>query len=69
MYTKRLYVKMHRFDMKPNLYLFQKPSTTIRFFSRNDFYTVHGTDAIFTAKEFFKTTSFVKTYASGIKKK
>lgn len=45
--------------------LAEKPSTTIRFFSRNDFYTVHGTDAIFTAKEFFKTTSFVKTYASG----
>ncbi len=46
-------------------FCFQKPATTIRFFNRGEFYTVHGADAIFTAKEWFKTTSFIKTFSSG----
>lgn len=43
----------------------EKPSTTIRFFNRTEYYTVHGSDAIFAAKEVFRTTSFVKEIGSG----
>lgn len=39
---------------------FQKPVTTVRFFNRGDYYTVHGTDAIFTAKEVFHSAAVVK---------
>jgi len=39
---------------------FQKPVTTVRFFNRGDYYTVHGTDAVFTAKELFHSTAVVK---------
>lgn len=43
----------------------QKPSTTVRFFNRTDYYTVHGEDAHFAAKEIFRSTSFVKSFGSG----
>lgn len=44
---------------------FQKPSTTIRFFNRVEYYTVHGSDALFAAEEVFKTTSACKMIGAG----
>ena len=38
----------------------QKLATTIRFFDRGDFYSVHGQDALFVAKDYFKTHSIIK---------
>ncbi|XP_046399534.1 DNA mismatch repair protein Msh2 isoform X2 [Ischnura elegans] len=43
----------------------KKPVTTIRLFNRTEYYTVHGTDAIFTAKEVFKTSACVKYIGAG----
>ncbi|KAK6631697.1 hypothetical protein RUM43_013761 [Polyplax serrata] len=43
----------------------EKSSTTIRFFNRIEFYTVHGDDALFVAKEVFKSISSVKTFGIG----
>ncbi|XP_074662537.1 DNA mismatch repair protein Msh2-like [Tubulanus polymorphus] len=48
--------------------LAEKPNTTIRIFDRNDFYTVHGCDAEFTAKEVYKSTAVIKFFGSGSKK-
>uniref|UniRef100_A0A1B6KJA7 DNA mismatch repair protein MSH2 n=1 Tax=Graphocephala atropunctata TaxID=36148 RepID=A0A1B6KJA7_9HEMI len=43
----------------------EKPATTVRFFNRIEYYTLHGSDAVFTAKEFFKSSAVIKYIGSG----
>ncbi|XP_050523143.1 DNA mismatch repair protein Msh2 [Daktulosphaira vitifoliae] len=42
----------------------EKPLTTVRFFNRQDYYTVHGQDAVFAAKDFYKTNHLIKIIGS-----
>ncbi len=46
----------------------KKPSTTIRIFQRQDFYTCHGDDALFIAENIYKTTSALKYLGSNNEK-
>lgn len=43
----------------------QKSKATIRFFDRGEYFSLHGSDATFAAKEFFKTNNVIKRWKSG----
>lgn len=43
----------------------EKSQATIRFFDRGEYFSLHGTDAVFAAKDFFKTNNVLKTWKSG----
>ncbi|XP_048239590.1 DNA mismatch repair protein Msh2-like [Haliotis rufescens] len=46
----------------------EKSSTTLRVFDRTEYYTVHGQDALFVAKDVYKTTGVVKHLGTGSNK-
>lgn len=40
----------------------QKSAATIRFFDRGEYFSLHGSDALYAAKEFFKTNNAIKIW-------
>ncbi|CAH8609687.1 unnamed protein product [Heterobilharzia americana] len=42
-----------------------KPHTTLRCFERGEIMTLHDTDAVLVAKDYFKNPSLVKRYSKG----
>ncbi|CAN7988646.1 unnamed protein product, partial [Ixodes hexagonus] len=54
--------------LTPFNFSFQKPATTFRFFDRNEYYTVHSSDAEYVCREVFRTMSVLKYLGSGDKK-
>ncbi|CAF0703085.1 unnamed protein product [Brachionus calyciflorus] len=42
----------------------EKSAATIRFFDRGEYFSLHGSDAVFAAREFFKTNNVIKIWKS-----
>lgn len=46
----------------------EKHATTLRFFDRGEYFTLHGQDALLVSRDYFKTHSVVKMLGYGVKK-